>query len=156
MDTKQSGTLDREEFTQVMMVLCSHILSKVAFQWSLTVMTVPFIAQGLIMSCAWLSNVVYHYWAMVVAKLIGNLWFDDVLLVDSSNTTVLWIVDKLHLNMVWSSMEIIAHKWEYMRKIVGSTPDRILYAIALTVTWLIFGSILVPYCSLNYDTFFRV
>jgi Ca2+-binding EF-hand superfamily protein len=45
MDVDHSGTLDRDEFREVMMVLCSNIFTRVLVQWSMTLMIVPLVAQ---------------------------------------------------------------------------------------------------------------
>ena len=41
MDVDKSGELDREEFTEVMQIVCAQVFTRVAIQWTMTLMIVP-------------------------------------------------------------------------------------------------------------------
>ena len=41
MDVDKSGELDREEFTEVMQIVCAQVFTRVTIQWTMTLMIVP-------------------------------------------------------------------------------------------------------------------
>eukprot|EP00546_Thalassionema_frauenfeldii_P006672 CAMPEP_0178913562 /NCGR_PEP_ID=MMETSP0786-20121207/10912_1 /TAXON_ID=186022 /ORGANISM="Thalassionema frauenfeldii, Strain CCMP 1798" /LENGTH=265 /DNA_ID=CAMNT_0020586319 /DNA_START=69 /DNA_END=863 /DNA_ORIENTATION=- len=53
-DADSSGNLDKEEFQEVMSVLCGNVLTRVIVQWSLTLMIVPLVAQAILDGFVWL------------------------------------------------------------------------------------------------------
>jgi hypothetical protein len=50
LDVDSSGQLDVDEFSQIMIILCSEITSRVLLQWSTTLMIIPFIAHYLVVT----------------------------------------------------------------------------------------------------------
>ena len=63
MDVDHSGALDRQEFHEVMTVLCSNVLTRVMVQWSMTLVIVPLVAQYILEGIYWLNG---HFWALVM------------------------------------------------------------------------------------------
>jgi len=63
MDVDKSGELDREEFTEVMQIVCAQVFTRVAIQWTMTLMIVPmskFISRCLFLFCFHFTSGAYY------------------------------------------------------------------------------------------------
>lgn len=57
LDVDSNGYLDLDEFSNVMIILCSEITSRVLLQWSMTLMIIPFIAHYLVASMSTMYSI---------------------------------------------------------------------------------------------------
>jgi Ca2+-binding EF-hand superfamily protein len=145
MDIDQSGSLDREEFTQVMTVLCSNVFTRVMAQWAMTLILVPLMAQYMLSAIAWLAN---FGWTKITE--LDN--FDELLDRGSDLAAFArdWLTEKipegllLHIDTVCSKAS----------DLIDAIPESVWSSVPVTLMSCILGIIFVPYTIFTIDEYF--
>jgi len=142
MDVDGSGSLDRAEFREVMMILFSNVLLRVTAQWSLTLMVVPILAQYILdgISFIWLK----------LGEIISELdeyspIFDAIeLFIEDKRDTAI-------ANMPESIMSVLTKGQE----VLGMVPDSVWETVPLTLLAAVMGMLAVPFTLFKIDDFFQ-
>jgi EF-hand domain pair len=151
VDVDGNGTLSREEFDAVMMVLFGNALLRVAFQYSCTIVLVPLLAQQLLSLVVWmLTKIIVTIVNILDEQTGGDLGdsFDDAW--DESwhkFTTLVSSVTPTRLdNAVVSTL---FHG--YIQKV----PASVWNAIPLTLISTILSMMLIPWSLMKIDDYFQ-
>jgi Ca2+-binding EF-hand superfamily protein len=142
MDVDHSGTLDRDEFREVMMVLCSNIFTRVLVQWSMTLMIVPLVAQ-------YMLNALY---------LIHATFWNVVTDLDEYSP----VMDNIEL-AIESARDAIASKlprvlvatYHLIMKLLDKVPTSVWNTVPLTLLSCVLGCLAVPYMIFKIDDYFQ-
>ncbi len=139
LDTDDSGTLNKEEFTELMTILCSQITTRVFTQLSMTLMIVPFISQYLV---EFIKDV-YRLVCVVLAEI------DDKEVVSE---------------FVW---KLILHGWElllaltppilqrFIGSFYGGLSESFMDTMPLTIMSCLLGCMIVPWLLYKSDEFYN-
>jgi hypothetical protein len=145
MDVDHSGTLSEKEFEEVMIVLCSSIVSRVLLLFSMTIFLIPILARNTV-------------------SLLLQLYAQE-----SLNTFVTTSWNKLVNNPIF--FQITSQNQNKLSHILYSTyttcgnatyfvltkiPRTVLDTMPFTLVSSILGSLLVPWCLLKIDSFFEI
>lgn len=142
MDVDKSGSLDRKEFQQVMMVLCSNVLTRVMAQYALTLLIVPLLAQKLLDGVYWLIE---HFYNIVV-----NL--DEYSpLMDKLEVFIETTRDRL----LDATPRVILSAGSTIGGLLEKVPEAVWNTIPLTLLTCILGILVVPYVIFKIDDFFQ-
>jgi len=144
MDVDHSGELDREEFEEVMQIVCAQVFSRVIIQWSMTLMVVPMIAQLIIKMLISMNNVAWGFWMEI----------DEF---DPMRATISNVSSK-----VWN--KILSFTPGFIQTILGMTvgkvddvwakvPDGIKETLPVTLMSCILSCLLVPYIIYKMDEY---
>jgi hypothetical protein len=145
MDVDHSGTLDREEFTEVMTVLCSNVFTRVMAQWSMTLILVPLMAQYMLSAIVWLAN---FGW-----KKITELDNFDELLDRGSKLAAFatdWLTEKIPDGLLFHIDTLLSKASGLMDAI----PESVWSTVPVTLMTCILGIIFVPYTIFTIDEYF--
>jgi hypothetical protein len=146
MDIDNSGQLNREEFEAVVMVLFGNVMTRVAIQYSFTLLIVPLIAQLMLYGIMQLLNYVFG----IIATLDEhNAFFKHI---------------EMTLETVWKTttdywatsipLPVIAAV-EKAQDLLGAIPESIWNTIPLTLLSTVLCLVLVPWSLLKIDGFFQ-
>jgi Ca2+-binding EF-hand superfamily protein len=170
MDVDQSGSLDREEFLHVMMILCSNVFTRVMVQCkplffvllllllllllmtqsrrsslstgSMTLIIVPLVAQNILNAFYFIND---HFWALIM-----NL--DEYSpMMDRFEFWVEGVRDALIAKMPFLVMAFY-HK---IAAVLGKVPDSVWNTVPLTLLSCILGCLAVPYIIFKIDDYFQ-
>jgi hypothetical protein len=147
MDTDGSGTLDKEEFEAVMMVLFGNVMMRVLIQYACTLLVVPMIAQLVLNGIAWCI----HYAYQTIATLDEHYQFADVVEV---NMERIWV----QAITFWSDkVPAVAHTvGAYISGCLDAIPDSVWNSIPLTLLSSILSLILIPWSLMKIDDLFQI
>jgi hypothetical protein len=145
-DLDHSGSLDREEFSEVMSVLCGNILTRVFVQWSLTLMIVPLVAQYLLSSLAWVVTFVWD----TVSELDDFEAMEEVFLArsDQFGTFLTTVIP----NVILNAFATVGNTFQAG---IDMVPDKVWMTVPVTLLSCILGAIVVPYTIFRVDDFFK-
>uniref|UniRef100_A0A7S1UZZ3 EF-hand domain-containing protein n=1 Tax=Grammatophora oceanica TaxID=210454 RepID=A0A7S1UZZ3_9STRA len=146
MDADKSGSLDREEFLEVMTVLCSNVVSRVMAQWALTLLIVPLVAQYILDGFIWLTTTV---WQQVTA-LDGVETVFDALQEQGED-----IQGMIEAKIPASVLGPIAGAYNFVEDLVQQVPESVWESLPVTLISCVMGVILVPYTIFKIDEFFQ-
>jgi hypothetical protein len=147
MDVDGSGTLDKEEFGQVMMVLFGNVMMRVLFQYACTLMIVPLVAKALLdgvisainFGCIFVSNLDEHsQWADSVELAIEHAW---------SHAIAWWGVK---VPAVVQEAGTVVYGWFHM------IPAGVWSTVPLTLMSTILSLMLIPWSLMKIDDFFQI
>lgn len=142
MDVDRSGTLDREEFRNVMVVLFSNVVFRVMVQWSMTLMIVPVVARAILDALVHLV----HFTVNFIATLD-----EDYELADELESTIESTWDK----MVRLSPDFLVRAVIHVYDFLALVPESMWEALPLTILSTILGIVVVPWCIFQVDDFFQ-
>jgi hypothetical protein len=147
MDKDKSGSLDKEEFEQVMMVLFGNVLLRVVFQYGCTLMIVPLVAQAILnfltrsatATLRFLQNMDQHsQLADTVELFLERVW-------DVSRSILL---DKMIPHMLQNMGSQVA---TWLQKV----PSSVWAALPLTLLSTVLGLMIVPWSLMKIDDWFQ-
>ena len=139
LDVSQTGTLNKEEFTALMTILCSQITTRVFVQLSMTLLIVPFISQYLVDLIKDLFRIV----CIILAEI------DEKEAVSE---------------FVWS---LVLRGWEFvlsltppiLQRFIGSfyngLSESFLESMPLTIMSCLLASMIIPWLLYKSDEFFN-
>uniref|UniRef100_A0A7S4M4V9 EF-hand domain-containing protein n=1 Tax=Odontella aurita TaxID=265563 RepID=A0A7S4M4V9_9STRA len=139
MDDDGSGTLDRDEFADVMAVLCGQVMTRVVLQWSMTLMIVPLLAQFVLDGVVWANKSALEFWAQVDAV---HLAWDHIVDIVSE------FAEEHVPSMLWKAWDEACRYWTMV-------PESVLEVLPLTLLSCVLGGIAVPYMLFKIDDFFH-
>lgn len=150
MDADQSGSLDKEEFEAVMMVLFGNVMTRVAIQYACTLLIVPMIAQALLDGLYWLSGKTYeqittldeHYdLANTLELTLENAW---------AQATEFW-----QEKVPGTLQEGAGAAGAQLQEWIDLVPDSVWNTIPLTLLSTVLSLMLIPWSLLKIDAFFQ-
>lgn len=137
-----SGSLDRTEFREVMMILFSNVLLRVIAQWSMTLMIVPLIAQYILN----LIDFLWNYGLGIIMHLDDHSVIFDAIEIFVEDTR-----DKI----IELTPNIIKSVFGVMAAIIQKVPDSVWNTVPLTLLSCILGCIAVPWMLFKIDDYFQ-
>jgi len=145
-DVDGSGNLDRQEFHQVMMVLCSNVFARVMVQWTLTLMVVPLLAQLFLDK---LGSAVEHTIDFVtqehevaVAMALGVL-------------QMMWETCKPYwLRLLENCPNVAFTTLETLQTYMDLIPGAVWESLPVTLISCLLGTMAVPYLIFKIDEIF--
>lgn len=140
-DVDGSGTLDKDEFQNVMTVLFGNVFFRVLVQWTLTLMVVPMVAQAII-------DGIVSLWMFVVSTIQS---------LDEQSELAHSIELTLEGAASWGTSQLTGLE-PYTEKIgeyVAMVPESVWEAIPLGLVSTVLGIIVVPWCIFQVDDFFQ-
>lgn len=144
MDADQSGSLDREEFRHVMMVLFGNVMVRVLVQWSLTIILVPMVASYLVNALVWCTQFLYECLCALEGSsyiIAGTDWF---------LRAVIW--DQLLLRVLPGPLLFVISEVSDS-SILSDT--MLMETIPITLISVILGIVVVPWFIFRIDDFFQ-
>eukprot|EP00549_Striatella_unipunctata_P019571 CAMPEP_0118710556 /NCGR_PEP_ID=MMETSP0800-20121206/23459_1 /TAXON_ID=210618 ORGANISM="Striatella unipunctata, Strain CCMP2910" /NCGR_SAMPLE_ID=MMETSP0800 /ASSEMBLY_ACC=CAM_ASM_000638 /LENGTH=352 /DNA_ID=CAMNT_0006614775 /DNA_START=276 /DNA_END=1334 /DNA_ORIENTATION=+ len=142
MDADDSGALDKDEFREVMMILCSNVFGRVMLQWALTLIIVPMLAQQI------LDGI---YWIIEQAILfIQNL--DEY---SSFFNAIEIFIETKRDQLIAATPMVIRDGLGTAGKYLEMVPDSVWNSIPLTLISCILAMLVVPYLVFKTDDYFR-
>jgi len=142
MDADGSGALDKEEFREVMEVLCSNVFTRVMAQWALTLLIVPLVAKYILDGLAFVFG---FFWT----KLQDLDQYEDLEAV---------VMEKVYAGQDWAVQKlpaVVITYGEKAKEIIDSVPAENLATIPVTLLSCILGCLVVPYTIFKIDEFFQ-
>mmetsp|Transcript_8015 Transcript_8015/g.14876 ORF Transcript_8015/g.14876 Transcript_8015/m.14876 type:complete len:534 (-) Transcript_8015:337-1938(-) len=139
LDTDDSGTLTKEEFTIVMKILYSQVFTRIVIQWTLTLMIVPLVSQYVIHYSKIIYSISHDFWKNIdddidpLQRLFYKLWSYF-----------------LHLTPEWMD-DIGRSLWNAADKI----PKGIWKSMPMTILTVGQTSVLLPFALSRVEEFFR-
>jgi hypothetical protein len=146
MDQDGSGSLDRDEFEAVMMVLFGNVMLRVAFQYACTLMIVPLIAKAFLDGIFWIIHAIYR----VVSSLDEHSQLADAVEVSMEHIwaeAVKYWSAKIPESLVSASG--VVSGW------LGAMPESVLNTIPLTLISTVLSMMLIPWTLMKVDDFFQ-
>jgi hypothetical protein len=146
-DVDGSGSLDREEFGEVIAVLFGNVMSRVIAQWSLTLIIVPMVAK-LVLD--------FLYWLVidVIGEAIVNLEDYEAIeyiFVTRCHQIGAWLCHQIPDLWLTQGVKVIS-KVQGMLEMV---PDSVWDTVPVTLISCILGCLAVPYIIFRIDDFFQ-
>lgn len=154
-DVDGNGTLSKDEFDAVMVVLFGNALLRVAFQYGCTIVLVPLLAQQVLSVLLWSGSKVVTTLLVMTTTLDeqtgGNLLGVDVedAWERAWETTKALVLSKTPPRFVDSAMSNLYHN--YLCKI----PPSVWNSIPLTLLSTILSLMLIPWSLMKIDDFFQ-
>jgi hypothetical protein len=146
-DVDGSGSLDREEFGEVMAVLCGNVLTRVIAQWSLTLLIVPMVAK-LVLD--------FLYWLLI------DVFWDAIIHLEDYDAIEYTFVTRYHQFERWFSHQIPDPWLTYGAKVLSKVqgllnmiPDAVWDTVPVTLISCILGCLAVPYIIFKIDDYFQ-
>lgn len=150
MDADQSGSLDKDEFEAVMMVLFGNVMTRVAIQYACTLLIVPMIAQAVLDGLIWLSH-----WAYDEITTLDEQY-------DFANTIELTIEDigaqavgLWQDNVPATIQDGAGVALAQLKEWIDMVPESVWNTIPLTLLSTILSLMLIPWSLLKIDAFFQ-
>lgn len=146
MDVDQSGSLDREEFDAVMMVLFGNVLLRVLFQYACTLLIVPLIAQTILTGIVRGIKTSYQF----VSSLDEHSLIADVVEVELEQV---WedVTTRLRDLMPEQVHKLGTFLWKY----IDAVPSSVWNTIPLTLLSTILSLMIIPWSLMKIDDFFQ-
>mmetsp|Transcript_21521 Transcript_21521/g.26624 ORF Transcript_21521/g.26624 Transcript_21521/m.26624 type:complete len:215 (-) Transcript_21521:32-676(-) len=145
MDVDSSGTLNRGEFQEVMMILCSQIFSRVIMQWSLTLLIVPMVAQYCLDLAFNVIECMQRYATQMDVLVEMTSFLYGRILQMIATVSILW--DQYSPPLI---KKIMGHA----KDVIDIIPDDVWETFPVTLVSCIMGCMVVPYTILRIDGFF--
>ena len=146
MDQDGSGSLDREEFEAVMMVLFGNVMLRVAFQYACTLLIVPLIAKSILDGFIW--GIYYLYG--VISTLDEHSQLADTVEMSLeriwSEAIAFWS-DKVPVQLLTAGDVISGY--------LSAIPESVWNTIPLTLISTILSMMLIPWTLMKVDDFFQ-
>jgi hypothetical protein len=142
MDLDQSGSLDKDEFRQVMMVLFGNVIFRVLVQWAMTLVFVPLVAKNILSGIYQGTERVFE----IVTNLDEHSRVADVI-EDSIKFS-----NEVFLNRLpsWMLLAFVGFgDW------LDMVPDSVWSALPLTIISTTLGIVVVPWIIFKIDDFFQ-
>lgn len=145
-DLDHSGSLDKDEFSEVMSVLCGNIFTRVAVQWSLTLMIVPLVAQYMLSGVVWLTT---FLWDQLTS-------LDDFEAIEGIFATRMdqfstWFCSYVP-NPLLSGASAVGSG---LQKGIDMVPDSVWSTVPVTLISCVLGCLVVPYSIFKIDDYFQ-
>jgi len=149
-DVDGSGSLDRDEFHEVMTVLCSNVFTRVLVQWSLTLMIVPMVAQAILDGIVDLFEFIVHQYNQWddIDPLEAQIMRYGEMVMDYYNEYVYYPI------IVAKSPPIVLRWGQKIWEIIDDIPEAVWSTVPVTLLSCILGCLVVPYCIFKIDAFF--
>ena len=146
MDRDQSGTLDKAEFQEVMMVLFGNVLFRVLAQYSMTLMIVPFVAQamldgiyrGIELFYIFLTTLDEHSTLMNTIEVYLESTWSDLLTRIEGHTPLM--------------VQFMAQK---VYNLLQAVPSSVWNTLPLTLLSTVLGLAVVPWSLMKIDDYFQ-
>jgi hypothetical protein len=142
MDVDNSGFLDREEFEEVMSVLCANVLTRVMIQWSLTLVVVPLIARKVLDLIYFLNG---HFWNFLMDLDEYSPTMDKVEV----------FIEGLRDSCLEKTPESILKFCSSVGALLAKVPESVWNTVPLTLISCVLGILVVPYCIYLTDDYFQ-
>lgn len=144
MDVDHSATLSEKEFEEVMIVLCSSIVSRVFLLFVMTIFFIPILARNTV------SLLLQLYAHEPLKAYVTTSWNQFVnnpifLQITSPNQNALF-------HVVHSTYTACCNATSFL---VTKIPRTVLDAMPFSLVSSVLGSLLVPWCLLKIDAFFE-
>lgn len=136
LDQDRNGTLDKEEFSTLMTILCSQILSRVILQFSMTVVVVPLMSQYLVH----FMKDVYGWISLVLSKI-----YDVEVMSEYAMNILMRCWEEFTPPIIQS---FLASCYENLGK-------GLMDGIPLTLVSCLLGCLLVPWLIYKSDEFYN-
>jgi len=138
MDTDNSGTLNKEEFTTVMKILYSQVFTRIIIQWGLTLMIVPVISQYIIEYATSFYWMAHEFWKGI------NDGIDPI---------------ELQLRKAWALLLYLTPWWmdamgEFLWTSLCRVPKGVWRSVPLTMLTLAQTSVALPFAIHRVEDFF--
>eukprot|EP00934_Nitzschia_sp_Nitz4_P008389 Nitzschia sp. Nitz4//scaffold190_size42200//9286//10336//NITZ4_007388-RA/size42200-snap-gene-0.86-mRNA-1//-1//CDS//3329540132//8379//frame0 len=150
MDADRSGSLDRDEFEAVMMVLFGNVMMRVLIQYACSLLIVPLVAKGILDGIYWCIERVYviittldeHYkLANIIEVALEKMWDRAITFWASKMPSFLLVLGAKLLGMANDALEAV--------------PDSVWDGIPLTLLSTVLSLMLIPWSLLKIDDFFQ-
>jgi hypothetical protein len=153
MDTDGSGQLDKEEFSQVMMVLFGNVMMRVLFQYAATLMVVPLLAQTLLNLLFVTSDLIMGGWLLP--------WIWNKVVVDPDTPTP--VVDEVLMRywnlMVGKVMEespaFLLRAGNSVKDVFDMVPESVWNTVPLTLLSTLLSMMIIPWTLMKIDDYFQ-
>lgn len=146
MDQDKSGSLDKEEFEAVMMVLFGNVMLRVAFQYACTLLIVPLIAKSFLDGVIWIIYAIYGF----VSTLDEHSQLADVVEVSMEHiwkeAVTFW---SSRMPLVFLSAGSTFSGW------IDAIPESVWNTIPLTLISTLLSMMLIPWSLMKIDDFFQ-
>lgn len=145
-DCDNSGSLDREEFGEVIAVLCGNVFTRVAAQWSLTLIIVPMVAKllldGIVSFVSFCSDFLTSLegYDMIEAAAVFQY-----------NQICGWMYDASPDFLMSAGSTVVSRTQGF----VDMIPDSVWSTIPVTLVSCVLGCLAVPYIIFKIDDFFQ-
>ena len=174
-----SGTLDKEEFEQVMMILFGNVLFRIVIQYSLTLIIVPLFAQMILdvlyqlshKTCTWYEIISKYYMSIVETmansssrtiggSIDGEDGDEKIMLLFVSGTYpmlkfVAWVVGQIGMIAYKIYLSVVPYFIQviidFMFRTINSIPTRVWNTLDITFLSTVLGILVVPYCLTKID-----
>ena len=154
MDVDHSGTLCQEEFTHVMVVLCSHVASRVVLLFGMTIMILPILARW-VAKHLYLVGIAYHWLMKVLAPPImkyGTIGWDYV---NQQFGFKQYLYHPCVVQGLYAWNTIYNVMSDVISKLLDLVPNTVWDTLPFTLVSCVLGTLLVPWCLLKIDVFFE-
>lgn len=145
-DVDNSGTLDREEFGEMIAVLCGNVFTRVFAQWSLTLIIVPMVAKLLLDGVV---SLVSFCWD-ALTTLEGYDAIESAVLTQY-NQIGGWFYEKSPDFLMKAGSTFASRTYG----ILDMIPDSVWSTVPVTLVSCILGCLAVPYIIFKIDDFFQ-
>lgn len=142
MDVDDSGTLDREEFREVMMILFSNVLLRVMMQWCVTLLVVPLVAQFILDSV--------NFLVQSILEVVTHL--DEHSVVFDAIEVFIETMARKIINLMPGSVIFAARQGKWL---LDCIPESVWNTIPLTLLSCILGMLAVPWLLHKIDSIFH-
>ncbi len=144
MDVDHSGTLSEKEFEEVMIVLCSSIVSRVLLLFSMTIFLIPILARNTV------SLLLQLYAQESLKSFVTTSWNTF------ANNPIFFKITSQNQNklshILYSTYTTCGNATYF---VLTKIPRTVLDTMPFTLVSSILGSLLVPWCLLKMDAFFE-
>ena len=169
MDADGSGSLDKEEFQAVMMVLFGNVMMRVAFQYACTLLIVPFIAKVFLDLVLQLSYKAYEFvstldehseYADVIGTTILEVWTNAIeywgawLSPFVAQASDFWSAN-VPPTVIETLSEILSSATTTLQGCLDAIPDSVWATIPLTLISTILSMMIIPWSLMKIDDYFQ-
>jgi hypothetical protein len=144
MDVDHSGTISEQEFGEVMIVLCSSIVSRVVLLFTMTIFLIPILARNIL---SFFLQLYENESLRPCATALWTLLMKNPIIVRTTSMTQTPLFHALY-SAYTTSCNGIAF-------LLGKLPKTLLDTMPFTLLSSILGSLLIPWCLLKIDGFFE-
>mmetsp|Transcript_38401 Transcript_38401/g.59320 ORF Transcript_38401/g.59320 Transcript_38401/m.59320 type:complete len:333 (-) Transcript_38401:337-1335(-) len=142
MDVDGSGRLDKEEFSQVMMVLFGNVMMRVLFQYAATLMVVPLLAQYILQGIVWMGGGIPWVLQRIdpytpVDEMVEKYWHQLEELVLEKAPAFAWKAGS-------SVMEVL-----------DMVPESVWNTVPLTLLSTLLSMMIIPWTLMKIDDYFQ-
>jgi hypothetical protein len=169
MDVDHSGTLDRDEFREVMMVLCSNIFTRVLVQCTYYCILCIYIYMYIV--CVYTHYLLSCLGSMtlMIVPLVAQYMLNALYLIHATFWNVVTDLDEYSPVMdnielaIESARDAIASKlprvlvatYHLIMKLLDKVPTSVWNTVPLTLLSCVLGCLAVPYMIFKIDDYFQ-